>query len=104
MDDESLDEQIPLETGPDRDTPSRLPDLSKCPYCGADHAPEQGRFCDSCGMSVIPYVGSKGRGSEDEEQPEPVREDAPTVRCRACGTKSAGAICPACGNKLPTPE
>jgi NMD protein affecting ribosome stability and mRNA decay len=69
-----------------------------CPHCGAEHDEAKGRFCDACGMSVIPYVKRK---DDDDER---VKENAPIVRCRHCGTKAPPPICPACGNKMPDPD
>jgi hypothetical protein len=68
-----------------------------CPHCGVEHDEAKGRFCDACGMSVIPYVKRK-------DDDEPAGEEAPKVRCRQCGTKAPPPICPGCGHKLPEPE
>ena len=69
----------------------------KCPHCGAEHDLERaGRFCDSCGMSVLHYVKPDAAAPEDEE--------LLLVRCRHCGVKSPPPVCLACGTQLPTPE
>jgi DNA-directed RNA polymerase subunit RPC12/RpoP len=67
----------------------------KCPHCGADHPEDAGRFCNSCGMSVIKYAGPEAPEEEDGEV---------KVRCRYCGVNVKPPFCPLCGNKLPTPE
>jgi hypothetical protein len=54
-----------------------------CPQCGAEHSPEQGRFCASCGL--------------------PVAEAAP-MTCPHCGapySAEQGRFCEACGLAIP---
>ncbi len=55
----------------------------QCPQCGAEHSPEQGRFCAVCGL--------------------PVSEAAP-MTCPHCGaaySPEQGRFCDACGLALP---
>ena len=69
----------------------------KCPNCGAEHDPEVGgRFCDSCGMSVLCFASTSSR---DDEEPK-VR----TVRCRFCSVATPPPTCVACGNHVPVPD
>ena len=72
-----------------------------CPHCGAALAEGGGRFCESCGMSVVSQV----RRDDAEAQAAGEGEDL-FVRCRFCGNKARkdAGVCPACGNKLPTPD
>jgi len=81
------------------------PDVpASCPHCGAAHTPEQGRFCDTCGMSVVHYARrGEAAPSDDPDQPKLPPEDE-WPRCRACGTKTAARICPGCGGKMPEPD
>lgn len=71
--------------------------MSTCPNCGAQHDPAtQGRFCDSCGMSVEKFATKKAANGEEKQ--------VPTVRCRFCGVPTPPPICVACGHKVPYPD
>ncbi len=69
---------------------------SSCPHCGVALPEDQGRFCDSCGLSVMGYAKR-----DDEER---VVADEDLMACRFCGVKSAATTCPECGQKMPTPD
>jgi len=68
-----------------------------CPHCGAEHAEADGRFCNTCGMSVIKFAIKKKTEGQAEKEP-------PMVRCRYCGVSSPPPICLACGQRLPLPD
>jgi predicted amidophosphoribosyltransferase len=75
---------------------------ANCPHCGAEHSPGKGRFCDSCGMSVVAYAARSTR-AKDPDAPV-AEENVVKVRCRYCGISAPPPICPACGTNLPDPE
>jgi predicted RNA-binding Zn-ribbon protein involved in translation (DUF1610 family) len=103
-----------------------------CPHCGAEHAEEKGRFCESCGLAVTdlpegsgvcpscgaPHSPEQGRfcdacgmsvytyakAAKTSEGEEGQVEERFLVRCRHCGTKAKPPTCPACGNKMPIPD
>jgi len=69
----------------------------KCPHCGAEHDLEtEGRFCNSCGMSVQSLVK---RQDDEAGEKEPLK-----IRCRYCGLASPPPLCAGCGSKLPLPD
>lgn len=86
----------PEPTGPEASMPAN------CPHCGTPHLASQGRFCDSCGMSVITYVRGRARAVRDADDPAG-EDEVVKVRCRYCGVLAPPPICPACGTHLPYP-
>ncbi|MCA9669155.1 MAG: zinc ribbon domain-containing protein [Myxococcales bacterium] len=74
---------------------------ARCPHCGVEHPPSSGRFCDSCGRSVVQYV--KRAASDDEGAANKVQVDEMgRVVCPSCGTPSKPPICLACFTRLPS--
>jgi len=75
----------------------------KCPHCGVDHSPSSGRFCDSCGRSVVQYV--KRSAPEDEDGGSNARtvkvDESGRVICPSCGTPSRPPVCLSCYTRLP---
>jgi hypothetical protein len=103
--DAPLDELEPY-VAPQQAAPVEAPAASmpaNCPHCGAAHSPGHGRFCDSCGMSVVAYAAKKTARATDPDAPV-AEEDVVKVRCRYCGVRAPPPICPACGTNLPDPD
>ena len=74
-----------------------------CPHCGTAYSPEQGRFCDACGLSVTVAATPRGEAAEAKPAARPVQADD-LPRCRNCGTHTDLLVCPSCGNRMPLPE
>ncbi len=70
--------------------PTPLPAITVCRYCRTPALPDE-RRCGRCGMR-LPVV--EGPRAADEPAVAEVR------RC-SCGAPVAGALCPACGARIP---
>ena len=99
------EEEQPQEEQPQEEQPQERPPTAEeleqevpanCPHCGADHDPEEGRFCAVCGLSVVRFAG--------RDEPQQDDDGAAKVRCRFCGVDSLPPRCTQCGNKLSPAE
>lgn len=75
------------------DAPTPLAAFATCRYCRAPASPGE-RRCARCGMRLPVELASREASAEEEDE-------ALTSRLCSCGAPVTGAICRACGARIP---